>query len=41
MADFENAEPKTADEHEAINDYFSFINGESAADLHFVVEKSY
>ncbi|MCL2080768.1 MAG: hypothetical protein FWH16_01565 [Oscillospiraceae bacterium] len=41
MADFKNADPQTPDEHNAISNYFSFIDTQSAADYHFNVEKSY
>ena len=41
MEDFMATEPVTADDHAVMNDYFSFIDGDSAADLHFVVERSY
>jgi len=41
MEDFKRTEPTTPDDHAVMNDYFSFINGESAVDLHFNVEKNY
>ena len=41
MDDFKRTEPTTANEHTVMNDYFSFIDGGSAIDLHFVVERSY
>ncbi|MCL2079765.1 MAG: hypothetical protein FWH17_07995 [Oscillospiraceae bacterium] len=41
MDDFKRADPQTPDEVAAMNEYFSYIDGDSAVDHHFNVEKSY
>jgi len=41
MDDFKCADPQTPDEFAAMNEYFSYIDGGSAVDHHFNVEKSY
>jgi len=41
MEDFKNAEPTTIEQQTVMNEYFSLIDGKSAVDLHFVVERNY